>query len=61
MPRFNVPKGYMLVPTAWQPIMDEIERRAEKMSGDSEFQVTIHREDLDAVDATPPHTPPDLL
>ena len=44
----------MLVPIAWQQIMDEIERRASKMHGDSEFTVTVSADDLKAIDSTPP-------
>lgn len=50
----KIPAGYILVPAAWQPIMDEIHHRASKMSGDAEFTVTIHQEDLDLVNATMP-------
>ena len=50
----KIPEGYMLVPIAWNPIMEEIHRRAGKMAGDTEFQVTIHQEDLDLVDAALP-------
>jgi hypothetical protein len=50
----KIPAGYMLVPMAWAPIMAEVDRRAEKMSGDSEFTVTVSADDLAKIDATQP-------
>jgi hypothetical protein len=42
----SIPDGMMLVSKAWQPIMDEVERRAEKMDGNTDdFTVTIRAED----------------
>lgn len=52
-PRVAVSEGWMLVPKAWQPIMDEIERRADKMSGDSRFTVEIDADDMEGINATP--------
>lgn len=48
-----IPEGWMLVPKSWQPIMDEIERRADKMSGDSRFTVEIDADDIESINATP--------
>jgi hypothetical protein len=48
-----IPEGWILVPKAWQSIMDEIERRADKMSGDSRFTVEIDADDIESINATP--------
>jgi len=46
----EVPEGMMLVSRAWQPIMDEIERRGDKMDGNTDdFTVTIKSEDYRAI------------
>lgn len=42
----EIPAGMMLVSAKWQPILDEIERRASKMDGlTDDFTVTIQAED----------------
>lgn len=46
----EIPEGMMLVSRAWQPIMDEIERRGDKMDGNTDdFTVTIKSEDYRAI------------
>lgn len=44
-----IPDGMMVLPIAWQSIINEVDRRAGKMDGTtSDFEVTISSEDYNA-------------
>jgi len=56
--REQVPEGWMLVRKEWQPIMDEVERRAGKMCGlEQDFSVMVECDDYCAMDEAERNNP----